>query len=569
MIDIVQAAGRAMRTAEGKKYGYIIVPIVVPDKVDIDVFAASTEFKEVVATIRPLAAQDTRITDYLRSVSEGKKPTGPPNIEIDMPAILAEKIDQSEFSNAIELKVWDKVAAVNWRSFEDARVYCQGLGLNSAREWEGYCGKNELPKDIPHYPPLVFRQAGWDGWGDFLGSGNRRNKRTTLEFEEARRISRKLSLKSAAEWRDFTRSKGFPDGMPKKPEDRYRRSGWTDWNDWLDTKNRNLKSVKFREFKKACEFVNGLELLTKAQWIEYAKSNSRPQDIPSRPEHTYKNKGWTSYRDWIGKRYNPPQERKYLTFIKARMIVNALGLRSHKEWNALKKAGNLRSDIPPAPWNYYSGKGWVKMRDWLGTNSNFLEYQDARKTVRSLNLPSVTAWKEFSRSSQFPSNLPRTPEKVYKNSGWSDYRDWLGTDISYTQRKSIRSFENARLFASSLSLTSNKEWVALSKAGKLPSDVPRQPDYTYQNDGWMGWRNFLGTENKRLNLKYTLSFEEARNIARSLGIERGSSWKNLGRQKKLPEQMPLTPEIVYAKHGWNGWADWLGTEKPQKNDRLA
>ena len=63
-IDIVQAAGRAMRRADGKKFGYIIVPMIVPDDVDLDEFARGSEFKEVVRTIRPLAVNDDRIVEW-------------------------------------------------------------------------------------------------------------------------------------------------------------------------------------------------------------------------------------------------------------------------------------------------------------------------------------------------------------------------------------------------------------------------------------------------------------------------------------------------------------------------
>ena len=30
-VDIVQAAGRALRLAKGKKFGYILIPIFIPD----------------------------------------------------------------------------------------------------------------------------------------------------------------------------------------------------------------------------------------------------------------------------------------------------------------------------------------------------------------------------------------------------------------------------------------------------------------------------------------------------------------------------------------------------------
>jgi predicted helicase len=32
IVDIVQSVGRVMRKAEGKKYGYIILPVCIPSK---------------------------------------------------------------------------------------------------------------------------------------------------------------------------------------------------------------------------------------------------------------------------------------------------------------------------------------------------------------------------------------------------------------------------------------------------------------------------------------------------------------------------------------------------------
>ena len=35
-VDVVQSVGRVMRRSEGKKYGYIIIPVVVPAKAEGD-----------------------------------------------------------------------------------------------------------------------------------------------------------------------------------------------------------------------------------------------------------------------------------------------------------------------------------------------------------------------------------------------------------------------------------------------------------------------------------------------------------------------------------------------------
>ena len=44
-VDIVQAAGRALRQYRGKDCGYIVVPLIVPEKMDFEKFAETTAFQ--------------------------------------------------------------------------------------------------------------------------------------------------------------------------------------------------------------------------------------------------------------------------------------------------------------------------------------------------------------------------------------------------------------------------------------------------------------------------------------------------------------------------------------------
>ena len=59
-VDIVQAVGRVMRKSEGKKFGYIIVPVVVPPgKNVIDALEAGNDgYKTVGKVLRALQAHD-------------------------------------------------------------------------------------------------------------------------------------------------------------------------------------------------------------------------------------------------------------------------------------------------------------------------------------------------------------------------------------------------------------------------------------------------------------------------------------------------------------------------------
>jgi hypothetical protein len=61
---------------------------------------------------------------------------------------------------------------------------------------------------------------------------------------------------------------------------------------------------------------------------------------------------------------------KFLNFEKARKFVRSLNLKTHGDWIAFTKSGNLPSDIPAYPNGVYKNKGWKGMRDWLGTNAD-------------------------------------------------------------------------------------------------------------------------------------------------------------------------------------------------------
>jgi len=58
---------------------------------------------------------------------------------------------------------------------------------------------------------------------------------------------------------------------------------------------------KFRPFEEARAFVHTLNLKGQTEWREYCKSGKKPDDIPSAPQSTYKNEGWISLGDWLGK----------------------------------------------------------------------------------------------------------------------------------------------------------------------------------------------------------------------------------------------------------------------------
>lgn len=126
------------------------------------------------------------------------------------------------------------------------------------------------------------------------------------------------------------------------------------------------------------------------------------------------------------------------------------------------------------------------------------------------------------------------------------------------QGKPWRSYESAAKWAQSQTpqLTMFEDYKALSKAGKLPKDMPSNPNVTYAKSGWLGVQEFFG-------IKITnRSFESARDWARQARSEgyflTSKEWPLAKKAGRLPIDIPGQPERVYKEKGWAGWGDFMG-----------
>ena len=75
-VDIVQAVGRAMRKAEGKEHGYIVLPIAIPQGVDpATALNDNTRFSVVWSVLRALRSHDDRLDADINKIDLNNKPT--------------------------------------------------------------------------------------------------------------------------------------------------------------------------------------------------------------------------------------------------------------------------------------------------------------------------------------------------------------------------------------------------------------------------------------------------------------------------------------------------------------
>jgi superfamily II DNA or RNA helicase len=568
-VDIVQAAGRAMRISPGKDKGYILIPLVVDDDVDaegVEAFAKKSGFREVARIVKALSTNDERIVEKFRVIYDGDKiPSGGGIIKFDGSVRLGLNIEFDKFADAIQAKVWERVARGNWRPFDQARAFVRGLGFKSGAEWRAYVKAGKLPFDIPAAPESAFANLGWSGIGDWLGTGAIANQlREFRPFDQARTFVRSFNFKSQSEWNAYTKSGNIPADIPADPRGTYLNSGWVGVGDWLGTNTVATHLRQYRPFKDAREWARRLGLKSTDEWRAYTKSGELPVDIPAQPSNTYADDGWCGMNDWLN--YTTEYRgHEYRPFQEAREFVRSQKFKSVVEWRAFAKSAKRPPDIPANPNTVYDAAGWISFGDWLGNGiiaPRLREYRLfglAREWARSLNLKSSTEWRARARAGTLPPDIPAAPDRIYRNSGWIGFGDWLGTENIAPWLRQYRPFEEARKFARSLGLRSETEWRARTKSEGFPSDIPVGPAAAYADAGWAGWGDWLGTGNVASHLRQFRSFGEARELSRSLGLRSETEWRAYTKSGTLPADIPTHPDRSYRKSGWTGWRDWLGT----------
>ena len=311
-----------------------------------------------------------------------------------------------------------------------------------------------LPEDIPITADRVYGNKGWNGWGDWLGTGSVASRLKQFRpFREARTFARKLKLKNQTEWFAFCRGEmpqlgKPPDDFPAHPQNTYADKGWKGWGDWLGTGSLASTLREFCPFGEARAFAHKLKLKSRNEWSAFYKGKMPqlgecPENIPIGPDQTYAARGWKGWGDWLGTGNVAPRLKKYRPFSEARAFARKLKLRSWNEWRAfckgkMPKKGALPPEISASPHKTYANKGWKGVGDWLGTGTiapNLRKYRtfgEARTFSQKLRLKNQTEWFDFSKGKmpqlgRLPEDIPACPNKTYVHHGWQGWGDWLGT----------------------------------------------------------------------------------------------------------------------------------------------
>ena len=114
-VEIVQAVGRALRTARDKKYGSIIIPVVIPANKSPELVLDSSDFKTVWDVLNALRAHDERIDAEIQRIAVKKDSD---IILVDKPPPIDDNDDSEESPQLILSEL------LNWHELRD-KIYAR------------------------------------------------------------------------------------------------------------------------------------------------------------------------------------------------------------------------------------------------------------------------------------------------------------------------------------------------------------------------------------------------------------------------------------------------------------
>jgi len=230
-------------------------------------------------------------------------------------------------------------------TYAEAQATVQALGIKSQQEYSKRC--SEDPK-LPAKPATTYANAGWVDWYDFLG-----NDRPDFypTYVEAQAAVQALGIKSQPEY--SKRYRRDPK-LASRPDETYADAGWTDWYDFLGNDRPDF-------YPTYAEALAAAQVLGIKSQPRYKKRYREDPKLPSSPEKTYADAGWTDWYDFLGNE----RPEFYPTYAEAQAAAQALGIKSQPKYNK-----RYREDLklPSRPDEVYADAGWTDWYDFIGTD---------------------------------------------------------------------------------------------------------------------------------------------------------------------------------------------------------
>jgi superfamily II DNA or RNA helicase len=167
------------------------------------------------------------------------------------------------------------------------------------------------------------------------------------------------------------------------------------------------------------------------------------------------------------------EKTEFLSYQNLQTEVRKAGIQSLRSY---QKKYKKQDGWPFDPQRVYKSSGWTNWPEFLGTG--FLPLHDLQAEVRKARIKSSI---EYRNEQKNHVNWPSDPNATYKDSGWTNWPEFLGTG-----------FLSLRNLQEKVRRTKIKSRRQYKEEQKKHDDWPSNPNTTYKDSGWTNWDDFLG-----------------------------------------------------------------------------
>ncbi len=202
-----------------------------------------------------------------------------------------------------------------YSTYKKAQQAIQKLGIKTQKE---YNKKYKEDLRLPSNPHEHYKNKGWIGWYAFCGK-----KKPALIYENYEEVKQAVKIMGISSQTEYHKRYKENPKLLRHPESKYDKIGWTNWYDFLDVEKKSYY-LTYNEAKKAIE---KLEINTQVEFYEKYKNDS---NLVRNPNRYYKYKGWKSWFDFLGKE---KRKKPYKTLKEAKNAVQKLGIKTQTEYH--------------------------------------------------------------------------------------------------------------------------------------------------------------------------------------------------------------------------------------------
>ena len=113
-------------------------------------------------------------------------------------------------------------------SFDQAKQLCKEHEVLGKNDY--YKRYKDIHPQLPSNPNVVYKDSGWNGWGEFLATGTTRRTKF-LSYSQAQKFCKKHKVLDSLDY--HKRYKNLHPQLPNSPNVIYKDAGWNGCKDFL------------------------------------------------------------------------------------------------------------------------------------------------------------------------------------------------------------------------------------------------------------------------------------------------------------------------------------------------